>query len=208
MLEHDLKCTASRQSYRHQIGRILLCKCQSSGKPRKLRPPDHGKGNDRILNTAAKHACYCKSKNKARKCQKQIGNTHQDSINDTAAPATDNSDHGSCNCDDRYQNKRCINTGRTSDQYSRKQISSITVCSHKMFCTGWFLRLKEILCIWIIRAQMSCQCCCDQQNNHQCTKEKKLSPNMIFTYFLFTDSHIFLCTIHALSPPSLTRGSR
>ena len=208
MFKHNLKCAASRQSHRHQIRGIFLRKCQASGKSGKLWPSDDRQSYDCILNTSTEHTSYRKGKYKARKCQKQIGHTHQNSIQNSSAPATYNTNCGSDYSNDCYQKQCCINTRRASHQYSRKHIPSVTVSSQYMFCVGRFLRQQKILHIRIIRAEFPGKGCNYKQDQYQYCKQDQLFSHMVFLYFLPADSYRFFRFTHTLSPPSLTRGSR
>ena len=127
------------------------------------------------------------------------------------APSADDTNHSSKHSNDCYKKQSCINTGRTSHQYTRKHISSITVGSQYMFCTGWLLCHQKILYIRIIWTEFPGKSCCKKQDQCQYCKKDQFFSDMIFADFLLSDSNIFyLCYLYisAPSPPNLTRGSR
>ena len=103
---------------------------------------------------------------------------------DSPAPSADDTNHSSKHSNDCYKKQSCINTGRTSHQYTRKHISSITVGSQYMFCTGWLLCHQKILYIRIIWTEFPGKSCCKKQDQCQYCKKDQFFSDMIFVSLL------------------------
>ena len=93
------------------------------------------------MQSAAKAACHRQREHQARKGKKDIGDPHEKSVREIAAPATENAHGCAHNGNHRHQQQRGKHTGSASGYHPGKHVSPITVCAQKMKGTGCCLNI-------------------------------------------------------------------